>query len=290
MQYFVEVVKLKSMTKAASKLFITQPTISNTIKLLEEELEVTLFNRYKNQIYLTDAGEAFFFQCKEMLKMYENIPNELSNILELKTGHLKIGIPTIINIRTLIKLISQFHESYPNVTFQLFENGSKKIENDIYYGDLDMGITVLPTNTKVFSTFSFLEEKLKLVVHKKHPLSQKSKVLIEDLEDQEFILFNSDFYLNDKITDICRNHGFNPNIIFETTQWSFIEEMLINNMGVCVLPEGILELLDSDLQAIDIDEPSMKWELAIIWRKDIIVDSLTKHWIKFIQENYLINH
>lgn len=66
--------------------------------------------------------------------------------------------------------------------------------------------------------------------------------------------------------------------------------MLINNMGVCVLPEGILELLDSDLQAIDIDEPSMKWELAIIWRKDIIVDSLTKHWIKFIQENYLINH
>ncbi|PTF00161.1 LysR family transcriptional regulator, partial [Staphylococcus cohnii] len=87
MQYFVEVVKQKSMTKAADSLFITQPTISNTIKLLEEELEVILFNRYKNQIYLTDAGEAFFFQCKEMLKMYDNIPNELSNLLELKKGH-----------------------------------------------------------------------------------------------------------------------------------------------------------------------------------------------------------
>ena len=166
MQYFVEVVKQKSMTKAAASLFITQPTISNTIKLLEEELEVILFSRYKNQIYLTDAGEAFFFQCKEMLKMYDNIPNELSNLLELKTGRLKIGIPTIINIRILINLISQFHEMYPNITFQLFENGSKKIENDIYYGDLDMGITVLPTNNKSFNTFSFLEEKLKLVVHK----------------------------------------------------------------------------------------------------------------------------
>ncbi|MDH5170730.1 LysR family transcriptional regulator, partial [Staphylococcus cohnii] len=248
MQYFVEVVKQKSMTKAAASLFITQPTISNTIKLLEEELEVILFSRYKNQIYLTDAGEAFFFQCKEMLKMYDNIPNELSNLLELKTGRLKIGIPTIINIRILINLISQFHEMYPNITFQLFENGSKKIENDIYYGDLDMGITVLPTNNKNFNTFSFLEEKLKLVVHKNHKLSKRKTVNIEDLKEQEFILFNSDFYLNDKIKNTCRDYGFNPNMIFETTQWSFIEEMLLNNLGICILPEGILELLDNNLK------------------------------------------
>lgn len=290
MKYFVEVVKQKSMTKAASNLFITQPTISNTIKLLEEELEVILFNRYKNQIYLTDAGEAFYFQCKEMLKMYDNIPNELSNLLELKTGRLKIGIPTIINIRILINLISQFHEMYPNITFQLFENGSKKIENDIYYGDLDMGITVLPTNNKNFNTFSFLEEKLKLVVNKNHELSKRKTINIEDLKEQEFILFNSDFYLNDKIKNTCRDYGFNPNMIFETTQWSFIEEMLLNNLGICILPEGILELLDNNLKAIDINEPSMKWELAIIWRKDIIVDSLTKNWIKFLQENFLINY
>lgn len=290
MQYFVEVVKQKSMTKAAASLFITQPTISNTIKLLEEELEVILFSRYKNQIYLTDAGEAFFFQCKEMLKMYDNIPNELSNLLELKTGRLKIGLPTIINIRILINLISQFHEMYPNITFQLFENGSKKIENDIYYGDLDMGITVLPTNNKNFNTFSFLEEKLKLVVHKNHKLSKRKTVNIEDLKEQKFILFNSDFYLNDKIKNTCRDYGFNPNMIFETTQWSFIEEMLLNNLGICILPEGILELLDNNLKAIDINEPSMKWELAIIWRKDIIVDSLTKNWIKFLQENFLINY
>jgi len=290
MQYFVEVVKQKSMTKAAASLFITQPTISNTIKLLEEELEVILFSRYKNQIYLTDAGEAFFFQCKEMLKMYDNIPNELSNLLELKTGRLKIGIPTIINIRILINLISQFHEMYPNITFQLIENGSKKIENDIYYGDLDMGITVLPTNNKNFNTFSFLEEKLKLVVHENHKLSKRKTVNIEDLKEQEFILFNSDFYLNDKIKNTCRDYGFNPNMIFETTQWSFIEEMLLNNLGICILPEGILELLDNNLKAIDINEPSMKWELAIIWRKDIIVDSLTKNWIKFLQENFLINY
>ena len=65
-------------------------------------------------------------------------------------------------------------------TFQLFENGSKKIENDIYYGDLDMGITVLPTNNKNFNTFSFLEEKLKLVVHKNHKLSKRKTVNIED--------------------------------------------------------------------------------------------------------------
>src|SRR5699024_10657989 len=185
-----------------------QHKVKNTNKLLVVEIEEILSSKYKNKIYLTDAAEAFFFQCKEMHKMYDNIPNELSNLLELKTGCLKIGIPTIINIRILINLISQFHEMYPNITFQLFENGSKKIENDIYYGDLDMGITVLPTNNKNFNTFSFLEEKLKLVVHKNHTLSKRKTVNIEDLKEQEFILFNSDFYLNDKIKNTCRDYGF----------------------------------------------------------------------------------
>nr|WP_276319000.1 LysR substrate-binding domain-containing protein [Staphylococcus sp. SNAZ 59] len=69
------------------------------------------------------------------------------------------------------------------------------------------------------------------------------------------MLFNSDFYLNDKIKNTCRDYGFNPNMIFETTQWSFIEEMLLNNLGICILPEGILELLDNNLKAIDINEP-----------------------------------
>src|SRR5699024_173032 len=158
----------------------------------------------------------------------------------------------------LINLISQFHEMYPNITFQLFENGSKKIENDIYYGDLDMGITVLPTNNKNFNTFSFLEEKLKLVVHKNHKLSKRKTVNIEDLKEQQFILLNSDFNLNHKTNNPCIDYGFNPNMIFETTQRSFKEETLLNNLGICILPEGILELLANNLKAIDINEPSMK--------------------------------
>ncbi|MDK9858807.1 MULTISPECIES: LysR substrate-binding domain-containing protein [Staphylococcus] len=113
---------------------------------------------------------------------------------------------------------------------------------------------------------------------------------MKDLEEQEFILFNSDFYLNHKIKNTCRNYGFNPNMIFKTTQWSFTEEILLNNLGICILPEGILDLLDNNLQVIDINKPSMKWELTIIWRKDIIVDSLTKNWIKFLQEKFLINY
>src|SRR5699024_9486730 len=103
-----------------------------------------------------------------MLKMYRNIPNELSNLLELKTGHLKIGINNIIKIRKLIKLISQFHEYYTNVTFKLFENGSKKIANEIYYHKLYIDMTVLLTNNKIINIFYYLDEKLKLLFHKNH--------------------------------------------------------------------------------------------------------------------------
>ncbi|PTI84170.1 LysR family transcriptional regulator, partial [Mammaliicoccus vitulinus] len=116
MQYFIEVAKFKSMTKASENLYITQPTISNSIKLLEEELSVELFDRSKRQIVLTDAGKVFYKICKDFLKMYENIPVELNNLLEIEEGHVRIGIPTIMNVNRFTKLISEFHQLYPNVT------------------------------------------------------------------------------------------------------------------------------------------------------------------------------
>src|SRR5699024_10044087 len=80
----------------------------------------------------------------------------------------------------------------------------------LYYIDLNIINTVININNKNFDIYSFSEEKLKLVVHKNHALSKKTKIDIEDLQEQEFILFNSDFYLNDKIKNTCRNYGFNP--------------------------------------------------------------------------------
>jgi len=289
MQYFIEVAKFKSMTKASENLYITQPTISNSIKLLEEELSVELFDRSKRQIVLTDAGKVFYKICKDFLKMYENIPVELNNLLEIEEGHVRIGIPTIMNVNRFTKLISEFHQLYPNVTFHILEDGSKRIEDEILKDDLDIGITVLPTDNSLFNSFFFFSEELKVVVNKNHCMADQQSIDLNKLANESFILFNSDYYLNDRIKQCCRMSGFIPNIISESTQWTFIEQMILSDLGICILPSSITDLLHEDLKSISISNLNIGWELAIIWKKEGYQNHITKKLLEFLQDRFLLN-
>lgn len=289
MQYFIEVARFKSMTKASEHLYITQPTISNAIKLLEEELKVELIDRSKRQIVLTDAGKVFQKICKDFLKMYDNIPVELNHLLEIEEGHVRIGIPTIMNVNRFTRLISEFHNLYPNVTFHILEDGSKRIENEILKDDLDIGITVLPTNNELFNSFFFFSEELKVVVNKNHYLANASSINLRDLSSESFILFNSDYYLNDRIKECCKMSGFNPNIISESTQWTFIEQMILSELGICILPSSITDLLNEDLKSVSINNLDIGWELAIIWKKEGYQNNITKKLLEFLQDRMLLN-
>ena len=128
MKYFVEVVNQNSMTNASKSLYITQPTISKAIKDLEKELNMTLFDRSKRQLALTDAGRVFYQKSKEILTLYNDLPREVNSLLGLETGHISIGLSAVMNMNKFIHILGEFHQKYPNVTYNLVENGGKMIE------------------------------------------------------------------------------------------------------------------------------------------------------------------
>ncbi|MFD6439199.1 LysR family transcriptional regulator, partial [Peribacillus sp. NPDC060186] len=97
LQYFIEVTNFNSFTRAADHLFITQPTISKMIKNLETELGVELFDRSRKQLVLTDAGRVVLEQAKLIDKAFHNLETEMDNLLGLKKGHIRIGLPPIID-------------------------------------------------------------------------------------------------------------------------------------------------------------------------------------------------
>ncbi|TDL66226.1 LysR family transcriptional regulator [Neobacillus sp. YX16] len=284
LQYFIEVANFNSFSRAADHLFITQPTISKMIKNLETELGVALFDRSRKQLILTDAGRIILEQAKLIDKAFKNLETELDNLTGLKKGHIRIGLPPIFDAHYFLKIVGSFHEKYPGITFQLVEDGSKKIEEDVGNNLLDVGIIVLPTKNDIFDYFSFMEEDLKLILHISHPLAEREEVNLADLANESLILFNKDFVLNDRIIYSCNSVGFNPHIISESSQRSFIEEMVVSKFGVSLLPESVCQNLNKNVKSVKIVNPSISWNLAIIWGKNQYFSYAAKEWLQFTKE------
>jgi DNA-binding transcriptional LysR family regulator len=284
LQYFIEVANFNSFSRAADHLFITQPTISKMIKNLETELGVALFDRSRKQLILTDAGRIILEQAKLIDKAFKNLETELDNLTGLKKGHIRIGLPPIFDAHYFLKIVGSFHEKYPGITFQLVEDGSKKIEEDVGNNLLDVGVIVLPTKNDIFDYFSFMEEDLKLILHISHPLAEREEVNLADLANESLILFNKDFVLNDRIIYSCNSVGFNPHIISESSQRSFIEEMVASKFGVSLLPESVCQNLNKNVKSVKIVNPSISWNLAIIWGKNQYFSYAAKEWLQFTKE------
>lgn len=284
MKYFVEVVKQGGMTKASKSLYIAQPTISKAIKDIEAEMAVPLFDRSKRNLVLTDAGKIFFNKCKEIISLYDNLPTEINSLYELETGHINISMSAVMSMRKFIGVLGDFHQLYPNITYNLIESGGKTTENLILNDEVDIGVTTLPVDHHLFESISLNKEDLRVVLYREHPLAYKTKIKMEELAEENFILFNEDFYLNDKIIENAKNAGFVPNMASQISQWNVIENLIINKLGITILPATISELLNDDVKMIQLENANTEWELGVVWKKDKRLSHATNKWIEFLKE------
>ena len=284
MKYFVEVVKQGGMTKASKSLYIAQPTISKALKDIEAEMAVPLFDRSKRNLVLTDAGKIFFNKCKEIISLYDNLPTEINSLYGLETGHINISMSAVMSMRKFIGVLGDFHQLYPNITYNLIESGGKTTENLILNDEVDIGVTTLPVDHHLFESISLNKEDLRVVLYREHPLAYKTKIKMEELAEENFILFNEDFYLNDKIIENAKNAGFVPNMASQISQWNVIENLIINKLGITILPATISELLNDDVKMIQLENANTEWELGVVWKKDKRLSHATNKWIEFLKE------
>lgn len=282
LKYFLEVARQKSFTLASKSIHVGQPTISKMVKSMEEELGVTLFDRSAKQIELTDAGQVIFKEAQHLVKSFQNINFELTELMGLKRGHIKIGLPPMVGAKFFPKIIAAFHNRYPEIVLELIDDGANKVENDVENGNLDIGVALLPVNKEIFDYYSFVKENLMLLVHPEHPLASKPEIKLINLRKEPFIFFQKDFALHDRIYEACIKSGFQPKIIYKSSQWDFISEMVAANLGVAMLPETICKELDNKrIKSIPLVKPTIGWNLAMIWRKDKYLSYATRKWIDF---------
>lgn len=280
LQYFCEVAKHSSFTKAASALHITQPSLSKAIKNLEEELGVPLFYRSPRKIALTDAGHAVLHNSKHVLEAFQGLTSELTDIMELKKGEIRIGIPPIIGAVFFSKLISQYISQFSYIDLKLTEVGTVKIKEGVNDGTLDIGLVChLPENNAGLDSMHVVTDPLKVVVSTKHRLANTNRISFADLREEAFILYTKDFSLHDLIVQECVKNGYYPNIVCESSQKEFMIEMVDTNLGIALLPSKICTDIRGDSIISLSLENDLKLELGMIWKKDKYLSHAVREFI-----------
>ncbi len=281
---FISVANNSNFTKAAEEMFMTQSSVSKIIKSLEDELDIQLFYRTP-KIELTDSGKELYRQSIHIISLIDSIPTEIQNVVNLKRGEIKIGIPPIIGASFFPQIIGEFKSLYPNIEIKLIEVGSKRIEEKLEKGELDIGVICsYPKYSEEYNMIEYVRSPLLLGLNTSNSLSNKDIIKYRDLKDENFILFQEDFSLYDFIIKRCVENNFEPNIICNSSQRDFIVEMVAAELGITFLPEIICSKINRpEIQFISLEEPKIFLNLLVVWRKNRYLSYASREWIKFVE-------
>lgn len=280
---FISVANNLNFTKAAEEMFVTQSSISKIVKSLEDELGIQLFYR-SPRTELTDSGKALYKKSIHLMSLIDSIPDEIQSVVKLKKGEIKIGIPPIIGSSFFPEIIGEFKSLYPNINIKLIEVGSKRIEEKLEKGELDIGVVCsYPQAKDEYNMMEYIKSPLIVGLNTDNPLSQNDMIKYRDLKDENFILFQEDFSLYDFIIKRCAENNFTPNIICNSSQRDFIVEMVAAKLGITFFPETVCSKINRhEICFIPLEEPKIFLNLLVVWKKNRYLSYASKEWLKFV--------
>jgi DNA-binding transcriptional LysR family regulator len=290
LEYFVEVARQKSFSKAASITHVSQSAISKMIKDLETELGTSLFNRTSKYVQLTDAGMIFLDQAQQVVVMFQNLTTEFENKIKMEKGKIFIGLPPITSSTIFAELLGEFKKKYPQIEISLSEYGSKKVALAIQDGTLDIGVICIVPDGQSVDSLSFTKDPLSVIVSSQNPISQLPSIELASLSNESFVLYSEDFSLHDEIINQCKNVGFSPNVIFETSQRELMTQIVAANLGIAFLPSEVCKELDSNrIVSVPLIQPQIIHNMSIIWKKGRFMSHAASLWLQFA-ENYFTSN
>ncbi|WP_409299739.1 LysR family transcriptional regulator [Peribacillus sp. SCS-155] len=286
LRYFIEAAEQKNITKAAQNLHISQPALSKMLKSLEEELGMPLVQRSIKSSEITDAGEIVAEYSKKILGLVDEMKTTLNDMTDLLRGEINIGLPPIIGSLFFPKIMAVFHRDYPNIKINITEYGAARVVRSVEQGEFELGVAVLPLEESEFNIYPIVKEELRLVVPGQHQLSGRKEVHLKELSQEEFIFYSEEFALYDIIREKCIAEGFEPKILFKSSQWDFMTEMVAANLGITILPESICNRLEEKNVSIINLKPVSPWHLALITKKNRYISYAGRSFIQFLQKSF----
>ena len=272
LRYFVAVADERSFSRAAEKLGIAQPPLSQQIQSLEKELgDVILFDRKKRPLQLTSAGQAFLEASRSTIANLEQSIQRTQRIHLEELNCLTIGFTSSIANGVLPNILRTFRQHYPEIKLILWEENSafqierlRDHQTDVVFVYQNHDLTTANDLTMM----PLSQEMLVVVLPQNHPLAVQSQISLTDLANEEFIMPRTLVVsaLPEQIADLCKEAGFKPNVVQEATFMVTILGLVAGEVGISILPSSVQNLQRQGVVYRPIQEKTPVNQLIAVWR------------------------
>ena len=285
LRYFVAVAEELNFSRAAGRMYLSQPALSQQIRKLEQELGVALFHRTKNHVALTEAGQVLLEGARRALVLVEQTAREAREVGGAEGRHLKVGFPEYANHTPVADALQTFRRRYPYVeleeheTFTLQET-LQQIDK-LNRGTLDVGFMLRPEEDELLEIEHVLDIELVAALPEDHPLAGRDEVFLRELSDERLILFSRSFHPRsyDYVVGCCREAGFQPKVVQrkepQLNSGATTYRMVSSGIGVGIVARPVVSgYRQYDVIFKPLRDPAPSLDLVAAWRRENVSTNL----------------
>ncbi len=289
--YVITVAEERSFSNAAKRLYLSQPSLSQSISSIEKELGTLIFDRSTIPLSLTYAGEKYIKAAAQILSLEQNLKLEIQDILDDRRGRLIIGISPLRSANIIPYIFPIFRKEFPNIELILLEGTNSKLTDMVLKGKVDLALAT-PFDTPEMESVPLLNDEVLLAAYKNHPIAQKlniendfPKIDLNSFKNEPFILLSPE---NDVrlITDkIFSDYNIIPRVILETTSLSLAHHLVTQGMAITFILASMINLYIPEQQGcyLRFSIGNYSHNLRICYRKDHYLSKIMLNFIRMAQ-------
>ncbi|MEV7427411.1 MULTISPECIES: LysR family transcriptional regulator [unclassified Streptomyces] len=267
--YFVAVAETRHFTRAAERVHVSQPSLSQQIRALEKELGAELLSRARGNVSLTDAGEALLPLARRILADTETARVEVQELVQLRRGRVRLGAPPSLCTGLLPEVLRAFHDLHPGIELLIEESGSHDLVRELARGALDLALVVmpLPAGSPALATVELLHEDLVVVSSVTAP-APRHPFAVADLAGRPLVMFRHGYDLRELTVAACRAEGFEPSFTVEGGEMDAVLGFVRAGLGLAVVP-SMVAARTPDLRVTALAGPGLSRTIALAHRNDV---------------------
>lgn len=272
LRYFVAVAEERHFTRAAKALGMGQPPLSQQVQALERELGTPLFRRLPRGVALTEAGQVFLEDARRILRDAAQAAERARRVARGEQGRIRVGMINSAPFHPLVpQVVREFRKRYPNVALTLEERTTPGLAAAVRNETVDLAfVRPLLETDRALAQEPLLEEEMLVALPLDHPLGVRARIPLLALSIEPFVLFPRSVGagLHDEIIDACRQAGFSPRVVQETSQVTSIVNLVAAGLGVSIVPASMQQANVEGVAYRPIRKPAPKARLSLLYRRD----------------------
>jgi DNA-binding transcriptional LysR family regulator len=268
LRYFVAVAEELHFGRAALRLHLAQPPLSQQIRKLEEILGYPLFLRTSRAVKLTSAGEVFLERARRTLRNVQEDMDEARSVGRGEEGFLRVGFIGSAMLTALPAMLGRYRRLYPKVNLQLHEAHTSAVVQKLLKGELDAGFLRDGGHAPGLEIEPLFSDPFIAVLPKKHPLARHKIISAKELRDEPFVFFtpSAGTLAYEKPVSLCEEHGFRPRVVQEAPQWLTIMRLVGAGLGVTIAPACVKQIAAPNVACLSLRGATVESDIELAYR------------------------